>query len=304
VSVVIPVYNGSNFLREAVDSALAQTYPHFEVIVVNDGSDDDGATENIALSYGDRIRYFKKANGGVASALNLGIRAMSGDYFSWLSHDDVYYPDKLAAQIAFLGGLPGPAVLYSDYDIIDAQSIVRGRATIKHYSPEEFGRALIVDHPIQGCSALVPRDCLERTGLFDETLRTTQDYDLWFRMAQRCDFVHMPSALLQSREHAEQGTVTMTTVHVRECNQFLLDGLRKLVALNRSKYCAKNEQHLIAEALASFLARDFYSAAHGAVVLYLKAVLRGNSWFRPHALKPLLGYLLGNFHRVLRVFTR
>ena len=83
VSIVIPVYNGSNFLRDAIDSALAQTYPRVEVIVVNDGSTDGGATEAIAKSYGSRIRYFAKENGHVASALNYGIARMEGEYFSW-----------------------------------------------------------------------------------------------------------------------------------------------------------------------------------------------------------------------------
>ena len=68
VSIVIPVYNGANYLSEAIDSALAQTYKNIEIIVVNDGSKDDGATEKVALSYGDKIRYFHKENGGVSSA--------------------------------------------------------------------------------------------------------------------------------------------------------------------------------------------------------------------------------------------
>ena len=101
VSIVIPVYNGANFLREAIDSALAQTWPHCEILVVNDGSTDNGATEDISLSYRARIRYFRKENGGVASALNLGIREMRGDFFSWLSHDDVYLPDKCRNQVEF-----------------------------------------------------------------------------------------------------------------------------------------------------------------------------------------------------------
>ena len=81
VSIVIPVYNGANFLREAIDSALGQTYPNIEILVVNDGSDDGGETESIALSYGNQIRYFRKENGGVATALNFGIEHMKGDYF-------------------------------------------------------------------------------------------------------------------------------------------------------------------------------------------------------------------------------
>src|SRR4026207_13272 len=90
VSIVIPVYNGANFMREAINSALAQTYKNTEVIVVNDGSTDNGLTDAIAKEYGDKICYFRKENGGCGSALNMGIANMKGDYFSWLSHDDVY----------------------------------------------------------------------------------------------------------------------------------------------------------------------------------------------------------------------
>ena len=93
VSIVIPVYNGSDYLAEAIDSALAQTYGNIEIIVINDGSSDNGKTREVAGKYGDRIRYFEKENGGVPTALNLGIKEMKGDYFSWLSHDDVYFPE-------------------------------------------------------------------------------------------------------------------------------------------------------------------------------------------------------------------
>src|SRR5690554_326028 len=97
VSIIIPVYNGENFLKEAIESALNQTYKNIEIIVINDGSTDN--TESIALSFGDKIKYYKKSNGGVSSALNLGIEKMSGEYFSWLSHDDLYHKDKIYEQI-------------------------------------------------------------------------------------------------------------------------------------------------------------------------------------------------------------
>ena len=77
VSIIIPVYNGSDYIKQAIDSALAQTYPHVEVVVINDGSKDKGKTEKIAKSYGEKIRYFYKENGGVGSALNLGIQISS-----------------------------------------------------------------------------------------------------------------------------------------------------------------------------------------------------------------------------------
>ena len=99
ISIIIPVYNGANYMREAIDSAIAQTYKNIEIIVVNDGSTDNGETEKIALSYGDKINYYYKENGGCASALNYGISKMKGEWFSWLSHDDVYFPTKLESQV-------------------------------------------------------------------------------------------------------------------------------------------------------------------------------------------------------------
>ena len=99
VSIIIPVYNGTNYMRDAIDSALNQTYENCEVIVVNDGSNDEGATDAAARSYGDRIRYFKKENGGVATAVNYGIQQMTGEYAAWLSQDDIFTPDKIEKQI-------------------------------------------------------------------------------------------------------------------------------------------------------------------------------------------------------------
>ena len=90
VTILIPVYNGSNYLKEAIESALAQTYKNKEIIVVNDGSTDNGKTKEIALSYKDKIKYYEKENGGAPTALNYGIERMTGDYLSWLSHDDLY----------------------------------------------------------------------------------------------------------------------------------------------------------------------------------------------------------------------
>jgi len=221
VSIVIPVYNGSNYLIDAIDSALAQTYKNIEVIVVNDGSDDEGKSEEIAMRYGNRIRYFHKENGGVSTALNLGIRKMQGEYFSWLSHDDVYYPNKIEAQIQYLRKIEDKnVVLYSDYDIIDANSKLLYKKLIKHVEPNNFRYALITDWLINGCTSLVPKVCFKEVSLFDEKLKTTQDYDLWFNMAKKFNFIHMSEVLIKSRVHVEQGTNSMRDICVEEINNF------------------------------------------------------------------------------------
>ena len=211
VSIVIPVYNGSNYLAEAIESALSQTYENIEVLVVNDGSNDGGATEKVALGYGSRIRYFHKPNGRVASALNHAIRAMEGEYFSWLSHDDLYEPEKVARQVACLNdlGMPGDVVVFSlsaafsgdpkDCQVIDI--------------PRDVSRAfrfyLASGNSLHGCSLLIPKTAFDTCGLFDESLRTIQDYEMWFRISARYKFVGVYEVLVKGRLHEAQGSVSM-----------------------------------------------------------------------------------------------
>src|SRR4029077_15584065 len=124
VSVVVPVYNGANYLGAAIESVLRQTYSNIEIVAVNDGSNDNGATERVALSYGKRVRYFFKSNGGVASALNRAISEARGEYISWLSHDDLYTSDKIERQISFLTEQPEPGrcIVYGDYTVFSDDS--------------------------------------------------------------------------------------------------------------------------------------------------------------------------------------
>lgn len=228
VSIIIPVYNGSRFLREAVDSALNQTYENIEVIVVNDGSSDEGQTESIAKSYGDKIKYFYKENGGVASALNLAIKKSEGDYISWLSHDDVYYANKIETQINFLSASPQDAVLYSDYEIINDKSKSQSIRKVEHIEPGQFRYFLMVSSPVHGCTVLIPKNYFDKYGLFNESMRTTQDNDLWFRFAEKIDFIHIPEVLIKSRHHEEQGTNTMKELHSTECDELFLGFIKSI----------------------------------------------------------------------------
>ena len=189
VSIIIPVYNGSNFVSEAIESALNQTYKNIEIIVVNDGSCDDGATEQIALSYGDKIRYICKENGGVSSALNLGIANMRGDYFSWLSHDDLYKPEKLEKQVELLCKYGSEnAVVYCEAENVNAsRECISGGARKKEL---EIGKneyftvlkSLCKRGSYNGCAFLIPKEALDKAGPFDETLRYSQDAFMWLRI--------------------------------------------------------------------------------------------------------------------------
>lgn len=217
VSIIIPVYNGSNYLKEAIDSALGQTYRNLEILVINDGSNDDGKTEAIALSYGEKIRYFKKENGGVASALNLGIKEMKGEYFSWLSHDDVYYPNKIQREVEeILASGDRTKLVQCEYDFYEEST---GTYTptdfAKTYSIEQLTNSVfsVLQLQIHACCALIHKSHFERVGLFDESLRTVQDIEMWFRLFRGQRSLFVPERLYKVREHAEAGNHTIPSYY-------------------------------------------------------------------------------------------
>ena len=214
VSIIMPVYNGSNYISESLGSALNQTYKNIEIIIVNDGSSDN--TEEIVKSYGTKVRYFKKENGGVSSALNLGIKNMKGKYFSWLSHDDMYSNDKIEKQIEALKKLDkdkrDKTILYSNWILIDKNSKKFDDFKIeKRYDVRKLNYPLypILKCVVHGCSLLIPKRCFDEVGLFNPKEKTTQDYEMWFRMFPKYNLLFQPNFFVKFRQHDQQGTNTI-----------------------------------------------------------------------------------------------
>ncbi len=106
VSVIIPAYNTAHYIEATLESVLAQTFPDYEVIVVNDGSPDTPALERVILNYESRIRYIKQENRGLAGARNTGIRLARGEFLAFLDSDDIWLPDFLAEQLKFFAQTP------------------------------------------------------------------------------------------------------------------------------------------------------------------------------------------------------
>ena len=228
VSIVIPVYNGSNFLKEAIDSALSQTYKNIEIIVINDGSNDGGATEKIAKSYGNKIRYYKKKNGGVATALNLGIEKMTGEYFSWLSHDDKYQPDrteKMVNRLSFENKIDD-LIIASSYKYFTESTEYSPVRTSRH-SPSHPLSYLLLGY-INGCSVLIPKQVILKTGYFNIELPTTQDFDYWFRALRKSRIIYIDDELTLSRSHMEQGSKALLGAHIKECDVLWINIVRTL----------------------------------------------------------------------------
>lgn len=239
VSIVIPVYNGANYMRDAINSALNQTYQNIEVVVINDGSRDNGETERIALSYGDKIRYFRKENGGVASALNLGIKKMEGQYFSWLSHDDMYKPDKISTEVNELRQSGDfRTLIFGGYQVVDSSGgylyDVNPLAlhTLKQMNTPLFA---LFRGCVHGCALLIHKSHFERVGLFDVSLPTTQDYDLWFRMMKGQKLRFYSGLNVLSRTHPEQGSKKYIGPHIEECSRLWIGMMERLTDKERAE---------------------------------------------------------------------
>lgn len=238
VSIIIPVYNGANYLTQAIESVLAQTYGNIEILVINDGSVDDGATEVIARSFGNKTRYFKKENGGVSTALNYGISQMNGDWFSWLSHDDLYMPDKIKSQIDRLVLLDldkNNTILSCGSDLIDAKGdkIFHPRRELCGlFSGKEIFQKLFNGRNLNGCSLLIPKAVLQNTGGFNSEYKYIQDFVYWVTTAQNETFFYLyDKPLVKIRIHSQQQTNFLGEhLFKKEVGNFLEGYTRKLGA--------------------------------------------------------------------------
>jgi len=214
VSIIIPTYNRVEFIRQTVQSALGQTYPKFEVIVVDDGSTDN--TQAVLAQFGKRIRYIYQENKGQPSARNRGLQASQGDYLLFLDSDDIIPPNKLELHAAILEARPDFGLVYSGWQYINNDGDVLGEVRpnkegllIKDMLRRRFGLATTG-------AAVVRRDCFERVGLFDESLRKGDDADMWLRIANAgFSFGCIEQPLIQYRIHQKRLSSDVTPQDVQ-----------------------------------------------------------------------------------------
>lgn len=186
MSVIIPAYEVAPYIAETLDSVFAQTLSDFEVIVVNDGSPDTDELERALTPYRERICYIRQKNAGAGAARNRGVRDARGEYVAFLDGDDLWLSNYLETQLSFAreGG----------YDLVYADALLFGASPVagKTYmqtAPSE-GPVTFVSLLRNDCnvitSGVVARRCaLIEAGLFDESLRNAQDFEMWTRMAKR-----------------------------------------------------------------------------------------------------------------------
>jgi glycosyltransferase involved in cell wall biosynthesis len=217
VSVIIPAYNAAPYIKDALDSAFAQTYPRYQVIVVNDGSPDTPALEQVLLPYIHRMTYIKQENRGLAGARNTGLRAAEGSLVALLDADDMWMPDYLAEQAKFLREHP-------EYDLVYCNARFFGDSVYdgKEYmtvcpSEEEATAAAIISRRCHVfVSVAARRNTLLSIG-FDESLRSCEDFDCWIRFTAAGHRIGYQRKILASyRKH--KASLSADPARMAECN--------------------------------------------------------------------------------------
>jgi glycosyltransferase involved in cell wall biosynthesis len=211
VSVLIPTYNRAYIVREALESALRQTYANFEIVVVDDGSNDN-TRELVAGFANEKIRYFRHAqNRGYSAACNTAIRNATGDVLGFLDSDDLWHPDYLHRHVSFLLRHSGVGAVFSDLEILNGPTTipslirkmkvfpllleVNGNAPEIVITSRQMYLCLLQEIPIKPTALLVRRELYDRAGLFNESWPSGTDWDLFLRFSQLTQFGYIDAPL-------------------------------------------------------------------------------------------------------------
>lgn len=203
VDVIIPAYNAAKYLSPALESVLAQEYTDWCVTLVNDGSTD--ATAEIANQYqrmlGNKMRVLEQANAGLPAARNAAIRASGAEFIAILDADDIWLPSRLTLSLQAFAGRPQIGLSYGLISRIDQHG--RTFSTFRGNLREAEGKiasAVYTRRVEFPCPTVTfRRSCLEKVGYFDETMRATEDRDLWLRIAQQFEIAFVPEVIAQYR---------------------------------------------------------------------------------------------------------
>jgi glycosyltransferase involved in cell wall biosynthesis len=191
ISAIIPVHDGEKTIKNTIDSVLNQTFTDFELIIINDGS-QDSTLEVINRIRDPRLKVFSYPNSGVSESRNRGLELATGEFISFLDADDLWTPDKLEAQFKALQENPKAAVAYSWSDWIDESSqFLRsgGHITVNGNAYEKL---LLRDFIESGSNPLIRRQALDEVGGFEPSITHAEDWDMWLRLAARYEFVAVP----------------------------------------------------------------------------------------------------------------
>ena len=314
VSVIVPTYNRSNVIEESLQSVRAQDFKDFEVIVVNDGGDDE--TEQVIVALNDpRIRYKKIVHKGLAGALNAGIREANGEYIAYLDDDDVYYPDHLSTLLQE-ARKRGKAFVYSKSKVIHGYRDSSGgfrpwKEGATHALP--YSKATLASRlGISILNVIHERSLVDRIGLFNEELPWSMDWEYWMRMSDVSEPLFVDRWTGEYRKTADNMTISQWYKGFFYMNALLVpyfcSAYGVLSLYESAARLRKQDRAMWIEALArAYISEDelMNTAARTRQLLYDGEFLRGailNNRFRSSysASKCLRRVITGGLKRLLR----
>jgi glycosyltransferase involved in cell wall biosynthesis len=206
ITVLMPVFNGEKYLRQAIDSILNQSYSSFEFIIVNDGSTDN--TEAIIRSYSDhRIKLINRSNGGVSAALNTGLQYASGKYIARMDSDDIAMPERLSVQLDFMINHVEYVLVGSDAEYIDEDGIFIFQYHNSGYTHEEIKRVLSYDCAFLHSSVMFLKSAVLELGGYSLDAYLFEDYFLWIKLINKGKFACIKQNLIAYRLNPSSITI-------------------------------------------------------------------------------------------------
>ena len=185
VSVVIATYNMGHYLPQAVQSVLGQSYANLDLQIVDDGSTDDTPSMLRRWDGHPRVRIHSQANAGKARAMNQGVALSGGSFIAFLDADDLWLPEKLARQMPLFAARSAVGVVYSDYERMDGEGAPLPKGPTQLHRGRVSG-ALLIENFVPYSTGVVRRECFERIGGFDETIRMGLDRSEERRVGKEC----------------------------------------------------------------------------------------------------------------------
>jgi glycosyltransferase involved in cell wall biosynthesis len=202
VSITTPCFNAASFVRQTIESVLAQDYPNLEYLVV-DGGSSDGSLD-IIKSFSGRLRYWSESDSGPAEAINKGFERSRGEIFAWISADDLYEPGAVTRAVRALADDPGNVGVYGDAGWIDSRGTLIAPYPTKTFNPDLLRSECFICQP----ACFIRSEAFRRAGMLNPNLQCAFDYDLWIRLAQLGRLQHLPEQLASSRMHESNRTLS------------------------------------------------------------------------------------------------
>lgn len=220
VSVIVPVYNRGHMVARTLDSILRQSYPHTEIVAVNDGSSDASLAvlSEYARRHPGKMVVVDQSNQGQARARNNGIAASSGEYIAFLDSDDTWNPDKLSLQMPLFRGRVG--LVYSGINEVDLEDRITGTVLPEPGMRGDIYRQLLVKNRMTGGSVVVTRRAIDQVGCFDESFRAAENWDLWIRISREYEVDYVDKPLVNYLKH--QGNMSQDNRRMMEGSRAIL----------------------------------------------------------------------------------